>query len=183
MRKLAFLSGAVLSVLALGACDTAHNSDIRVAGASESYGSYSQQREAALTGQAAMPHLVPTARPYNSPNADELNGTVGRDQPAPVRTSYRGTPVTSASPFPGDIPVLVSYAAESRNPVGQRVYIRAQTDPQAAARSCARYQDADTAQMTFLQQGGPQQDPLGIDPDGDGYACGWNPASYRLYVR
>lgn len=178
MRKL-----ALLSVLALVACDTTHNSDLRVMWTDPDYRDYSQAREAALTGQAAMPNVVPTARPYNAPNADELQGVVRRDQPAPLRNSHRGTQVTSESPFPRDIPVLVSYAADSTNQVGRRIHQRASMDAQLSARACARYQDADSAQIAFLAQGGPQQDPLGVDPDGDGYACGWNPASYRLHRR
>ena len=44
---------------------------------------------------------------------------------------------------------------------------------------CRMYPDDDAAQLAFLDSGGPSADRLGIDPDGDGYACSWNPAIYR----
>ena len=34
-------------------------------------------------------------------------------------------------------------------------------------------------EAAFLAQGGPAVDPLGLDPDGDGFVCGWDPARYR----
>jgi hypothetical protein len=37
----------------------------------------------------------------------------------------------------------------------------------------------DQAQSDFILAGGPQKDRKGMDPDGDGYACGWDPAVYR----
>jgi len=47
-------------------------------------------------------------------------------------------------------------------------------------RNCAAYNNADAAQRDFLSRGGPERDPRGIDPDGDGFACGWDPAPFRL---
>ena len=35
------------------------------------------------------------------------------------------------------------------------------------------------AQRAFLAAGGPDQDRLGLDPDGDGFVCGWSPLPYR----
>ena len=29
------------------------------------------------------------------------------------------------------------------------------------------------------QNGGPERDRNALDPDGDGYACGWDPSVYR----
>jgi hypothetical protein len=31
-----------------------------------------------------------------------------------------------------------------------------------------------------LARGGPDKDPRGLDPDGDGFACGWDPAPFLL---
>ncbi|MBE3640284.1 hypothetical protein ICN82_18935, partial [Mangrovicoccus sp. HB182678] len=45
--------------------------------------------------------------------------------------------------------------------------------------SCAPYADAAAAQQAFLAAGGPQQDALGLDADGDGFVCGFDPAPYR----
>ena len=44
---------------------------------------------------------------------------------------------------------------------------------------CAAYPDNEAAQLAFLDAGGPSADKLGIDPDGDGFACGWTPSIYR----
>ena len=44
---------------------------------------------------------------------------------------------------------------------------------------CLRYQSEELAQYAFLRSGGPNIDSRGVDPDGDGYACGWDPSVYR----
>lgn len=44
---------------------------------------------------------------------------------------------------------------------------------------CAAYPDDEAAQLAFLDAGGPSADKLGVDPDGDGFACGWTPSIYR----
>jgi hypothetical protein len=87
---------------------------------------------------------------------------------------------------PGEVgPNIVSYAIDSAQPVGAAgTFRRGFTASQRAAeRRCANYRNADAAQEAFLGAGGPQQDRLGLDPDGDGNACGWNPATYRGLVR
>ncbi|MGR3491747.1 MAG: hypothetical protein ACU0DW_06775 [Shimia sp.] len=80
----------------------------------------------------------------------------------------------------GTGPNVVRYALETKNPLGVQIYRR---NPFAregrAARACAAFQSDDAAQREFLIRGGPMRDRLGIDPDGDGFACGWNPAVYR----
>ena len=40
----------------------------------------------------------------------------------------------------------------------------------------------DQAQIDFLSKGGPERDRLSLDPDGDGYACGWDPRPFRKAV-
>jgi hypothetical protein len=37
----------------------------------------------------------------------------------------------------------------------------------------------DLAQEAFLSEGGPERDRLGVDPDGDGFACRWDPTPFR----
>jgi len=49
-------------------------------------------------------------------------------------------------------------------------------------KNCAKYASSDQAQLAFLKAGGPQRDGLGLDPDGDGFACYWDPAPFRLAV-
>ena len=45
--------------------------------------------------------------------------------------------------------------------------------------ACQRYGSDMEAQEQFLAAGGPERDRKGIDPDGDGFACGFNPAPFR----
>jgi hypothetical protein len=86
---------------------------------------------------------------------------------------------------PGSVPNrpgtsnVALYAVQTSNAVGERVYDRSVGARVASAGACGRYRDPDTAQRAFLDAGGPQQDRVGLDPDGDGFACRWDPAPYR----
>lgn len=88
---------------------------------------------------------------------------------------------------PGALPVrpgesgpnIVEYALATNHPPGVQLYRRSAlrfTDPLVA---CARYGSPDRAQEAFLAAGGPERDRRGLDPDGDGYACGWDPRPFR----
>jgi len=80
-------------------------------------------------------------------------------------------------------PNIVEYALASTNPRGSKVYRRSGLNSQAKSqRNCAKYASADQAQIDFLSKGGPNRDRLGLDPDGDGYACTWDPAPFRNAV-
>lgn len=75
---------------------------------------------------------------------------------------------------------VVEYALSTNNSVGQSIYSRSSLSGAARAeRNCARYTSADFAQIAFLEAGGPKRDRHGLDPDGDGFACDWNPAAFR----
>jgi len=77
-------------------------------------------------------------------------------------------------------PNIVQYAISTRNPVGQKIYRRSALGGQAKfQRNCAKYGSSDQAQEDFLKSGGPQKDRKRIDPDGDGYACFWDPTPFR----
>ncbi len=84
----------------------------------------------------------------------------------------------------GISPTPIEFALETRHPVGQKTYGR---NPfggtKKAQEACAAYRSDELAQDAFLKSGGPKKDKLGLDPDGDGYACAWNPAKYRTAVR
>ena len=83
----------------------------------------------------------------------------------------------------GSQPNIVNYALQSSNPRGTKVFTRTGFNRDAkAARNCAGFASADQAQIAFLSQGGPQKDRKGLDPDGDGYACAWDPAPFRQAV-
>jgi len=77
-------------------------------------------------------------------------------------------------------PNIVQYAISSDHPLGTSVYRRSGLNSTARhQRNCAKYASADQAQVDFLSRGGPQRDRLALDPDGDGYACAWDPTPFR----
>ena len=86
-----------------------------------------------------------------------------------------------ALPERGDAgPNIVAYALANRHPVGTALYKRFSLNKAGKYnRSCGQYRHQDQAQIDFLAAGGPERDPNGMDPDGDGYACTWDPAPYR----
>ncbi|MBO9446626.1 hypothetical protein [Ruegeria sp. R14_0] len=80
-------------------------------------------------------------------------------------------------------PNIVQYALSTSNPVGTQLYSRAGFNLEAKAqRNCAKFPSPDQAQIEFLANGGPQRDRNGLDPDGDGYACSWDPSAFRSAV-
>lgn len=96
--------------------------------------------------------------------------------------AYQVVPPTAAPTRSGqEGPNIVQYALSTTNSVGQPLYRRGGfgSGEGRAARNCAKYASPDLAQIAFLERGGPQADRLGLDPDGDGFACGWNPAPFR----
>ncbi|SPJ24493.1 hypothetical protein [Palleronia abyssalis] len=77
-------------------------------------------------------------------------------------------------------PNIVQYALNTTNVVGQPVYRRGGFFQERRFRSaCAGFASPDLAQEAFLAEGGPERDRLGVDPDGDGFACSWDPAPFR----
>lgn len=77
-------------------------------------------------------------------------------------------------------PNIVAFALDTSHPKGQSVYARAGFGGESRAeRNCASYASPDLAQIDFLGRGGPVRDRRGLDPDGDGYACSWDPAPFR----
>jgi hypothetical protein len=79
--------------------------------------------------------------------------------------------------------LIVEFALATNHGVGVAVYSRMGLSGQARFdRNCAKYASQDMAQMAFLAAGGPERDRYGIDPDGDGYACYWDPTPFRAAV-
>ena len=88
------------------------------------------------------------------------------------------TPVPERANASG--PNIVQFALSTSHPKGQQVYSRSPFGGEnRQARACAEYFAPDLAQQAFLAAGGPERDRLGVDPDGDGYACDWDPAPFR----
>ncbi len=77
---------------------------------------------------------------------------------------------------------VVYYAMVTDHPVGERVHDRSQRVATRDRRNCRDFPDGDAAQRMFLDAGGPAIDPHGLDPDGDGYACHWDPELYRHFL-
>ncbi|MBW6416634.1 hypothetical protein [Celeribacter sp. PS-C1] len=83
-----------------------------------------------------------------------------------------------------DAGTIVEFALSTTNTVGQALYSRLIPGAESrAARNCAKYPSPDLAQEYFLKNGGPEKNPQGLDPDGDGFACSWDPAPFRLAAR
>ena len=80
-------------------------------------------------------------------------------------------------------PNIVEYALRTTNPKGVSLYRRSSISFQNQVRNCAEYASADQAQIDFLARGGPQRDRRGLDPDGDGFACDWDPRPFRSAVQ
>ncbi len=102
------------------------------------------------------------------------------------RELYKVIPPQPLPPRPEDTgPNIVQYALRTTNSVGQKRYDRFNLldSPEALARRCARYASSDKAQLAFLAAGGPERDRKGLDPDGDGFACYWDPAPFRQAVQ
>ncbi|MDF0599869.1 hypothetical protein P1J78_03895 [Psychromarinibacter sp. C21-152] len=88
-------------------------------------------------------------------------------EPVPTRTGNEG-------------PNIVEYALSTNHAVGTEIYSRNTLFAEKKfERNCAQYASPDLAQQAFLKAGGPDRDRLGLDPDGDGYACDWDPTPFR----
>jgi hypothetical protein len=74
---------------------------------------------------------------------------------------------------------IVQYAISANHPVGTMLYSRGSILPKNQAAACAKFASPDLAQQWFLENGGPAKDRRGLDPDGDGYACSWDPTPFR----
>ncbi len=81
----------------------------------------------------------------------------------------------------GTEPNIVAYALAATNEVGEPVYRRSGAfNEERFNRACTRYGWTDRAQAAFLEAGGPERDWKGLDPDGDGFACNWDPSPFRI---
>lgn len=75
---------------------------------------------------------------------------------------------------------VVNFALSTTNRVGDSIYRRSKVFAKSRyERNCRKYPSPDMAQAAFLKAGGPQRDRKGLDPDGDGFACAWDPQPFR----
>lgn len=192
----------MVAVLALASCGENQGWNPNYQFGGSSYGKYRAEREKALVTGADSSSTIPVALPVEAPTAARI---AGRDPVTPsatmgargiLGTSTTSTrpaqsngpvqivpdamlPKTASGPYAGTTPVLVRYAHEAKHNPGTRVHARSGGSDARATQLCAAYPSADRAQLAFLAEGGPARDPRGMDPDGDGFVCGWNPAPYR----
>lgn len=174
----------ILSVLALAACNenAGWNPNYNGINANTPYGKYLREREVALHGKGATPQVIPIVLPAEAPTAEDIAGTARQKAPGTVTvkaTPAAAAPVAQGGPYPGSTPVLVRYAHAEQQAPGTATYRRSGGSVDAAARACRSYASADAAQTAFIAAGGPVIDPRGMDPDGDGFVCGWDPRPYR----
>ena len=74
---------------------------------------------------------------------------------------------------------VARFARETNNKVGENVFSRNGFSIYNHWNECAKFKNKDEAQRKFLKTGGPYTDKFNLDPDGDGFACKWDPKAYR----
>ncbi|MDP2062978.1 MAG: hypothetical protein Q8J98_07710 [Phaeovulum sp.] len=96
------------------------------------------------------------------------------------RAAYTQVPPT-ALPERSDnaAPNLAAFALAAPNRLGVPAYNRIGLKFANHDRACGKFASADLAQTAFLQNGGPERDPGNLDPDGDGFACSWDPTPFQ----
>lgn len=100
------------------------------------------------------------------------------------RQQYQQVQPTALPPRAEAGPNIVEYAVKATNRLGQPVWKRSGRYDQAVLdRNCARYASPAAAQEEFLRRGGPERDPKNLDPDGDGFACRWDPTPFQTVRR
>ena len=101
------------------------------------------------------------------------------------RALYTVVEPTAVPRRPGSqIPNIVAFALQTNNPLGEPLYKRGLFSTQARFdRNCAKFTSDAAAQEAFLAAGGPEKDGRGLDPDGDGYACYWDPRPFRRAIQ
>lgn len=175
-------AAVLISALALSACAVHDGWNPNYSQAKQTpYGEYLRAREKALTTGEAPPRRVPVTLPVEAPTAADITGTTRARATAPAAAAVAAPalPRTTSGPYAGSTPALVQFAFAAQHAPGTAVYRRTGGSSVNAARVCASYPNADQAQLAFLAAGGPERDPRGMDPDGDGFVCRWNPAPWR----
>lgn len=82
-----------------------------------------------------------------------------------------------------DAPNIVQFAISTNHPKGTQMYKRGGLRLNSYNAACGKFPSPDLAQEAFLAAGGPDRDRKGLDPDGDGYACAWDPTPFRAAVQ
>lgn len=130
------------------------------------------------------PAVVNSTGISNENNFDAVSGQRSIDDDAARIAANRAqyqVVQPEALPDRGDAgPNIVAYALENKQARGTQIYKRIGLNKASKfARSCAEFSHPDQAQIAFLSDGGPTRDRKGMDPDGDGFACDWDPTPFR----
>lgn len=160
------------------------------------------QTEAQATAAAAVAAIKPAGTQVAAASAPQANNEAISDEQdfgavssrqsiasdaerrAAQSAQYQVVNPTAVPSRPGSTtPTPIEFALQVTHPVGQKTYNRSVFGSNKSQANCAGYVSSELAQDAFLKAGGPQKDKLKLDPDGDGYACGWDPAKYRQLVR
>lgn len=80
-------------------------------------------------------------------------------------------------------PNIVEFALATTHAPGVQMFKRSGLGLRDANAACGKYASPDKAQQEFLAKGGPERDRLGVDPDGDGFACSWDPRPFRTALQ
>ena len=182
-QAVAGLGGAVSGEVA-GAPLSALSTDPGTATAIASTGDIAADTRAALGVTQAPPPGTPSLSDEQNFDAVANRETIESDRQRleQQRQQFETVAPTAVPDRPegGLGPNIVQFALSTTHPRGQSVYRRTNLFGTRDGRNCNRYTNANEAQEVFLEAGGPEQDRQGLDPDGDGYACGWDPRPFRL---
>jgi hypothetical protein len=194
MRFLAVLMCAALAACTSGAVTVpdANVTEVPMVGSASSYG------DANLSGDPISVGPVPGPVGFGVPSPHGTGSALDQDRinlmqwtleqqkidaakaESDLEAARRQLVIYKPTNVPSDGGVNVAlYAKQTTNAVGQRIYDRSVGARISSMGACGRYRTDDDAQRAFLSSGGPDRDPLGLDPDGDGFACNWNPDTYR----
>ena len=74
---------------------------------------------------------------------------------------------------------VAKFARDTKNKKGEKIFTRLSFSIYDNLNECSKFKTKDEAQRKFLKDGGPYKDRFNLDPDGDGFACDWDPEIYR----
>ena len=74
---------------------------------------------------------------------------------------------------------VAKFARDTKNKKGEKIFTRLSISIYNNWNECSKFRTKDDSQRKFLKDGGPYKDRFNLDPDGDGFACDWDPEIYR----
>jgi hypothetical protein len=133
-----------------------------------------------------MPNVPKNISDENDFGAVSARETIESDKARIERNKAQYTvdqPTALPSRTGAEGPNIVQFALAATNNVGESIYKRSGLSFSNPQKACAKYPSPDLAQQAFLEAGGPERDRKGLDPDGDGFACSWDPRPFRTALQ